>query len=135
MLKNCDSEVGYKTNYSSAWLTRSPSLALRIGEYMYICLIVVIAIDFTFLSDTAKKNKETLLFARISNIYLVQIEKYSRDYFTYSPYRRPSVSCLSVGPFVRPSINTQVSSIFLFRPLTRLGESWKCFFVTAPQRL
>lgn len=82
-----------------------------------------------FLIGYSKKNKETLLFARISNIYLVQIEKYSRDYFTYSPYRRPSVSCLSVGPFVRPSINTQVSSIFLFRPLTRLGKSWKVFLL------
>lgn len=34
-VENCDSEVGYKTNYSSAWLTRSLSLALRISEYMY----------------------------------------------------------------------------------------------------
>lgn len=99
---------------------------------MYMCLIITIAIDCTFLSDTAKKNKKTLLFARTSNIYLVQIEKYSRNHFTYSPYRRPSVSCLSVGPFVRsiykypnfvhmsfPSLNAPwkvLESVFLLQP-------------------
>lgn len=69
---------------------------------MNMCLIITIAIDCTFLSDKAKKNKETLLFARISNIYLVQIEKYSRNHFTYSPVRI-SVS-LSIGRSIRPCI-------------------------------
>lgn len=89
-----------------------------------------------FLIGYSKKNKATLLFARTSNIYLVQIEKYSRNHFTYSPYhRRLSVSLsvyLSVGPFVRsiykypnfvhislPSLNAPwkvLESVFLLQP-------------------
>lgn len=102
MLKNCDSEVGYKTNYGSAWLTRSSSLVLRMSEYTYVYVFNHYNCNrlYFLIGYSKKKNKETLLFARISNIYLVQIEKYSRNHFTYSPYL-----CLSVYRSVHSSVH------------------------------
>lgn len=75
MLENYDSEVGYKTNYGSAWLTRSLSLALYISEYMYIPMFDCWNCNRLYFLIGYSERKEVLLFMRISNIYLVQIEK------------------------------------------------------------